>query len=176
MTFPVVIVEYNPQWPGMFLEEKKAILALIGHILMGVEHIGSTAVPGLAAKPIIDILAGVRQLSDAQECIQPLLTLRYEYVPEHEESIPDRRYFHKGPPKGRTHHLHMVEVEGEFWRRHLAFRDYLRVDRECARRYEQLKRDLAVAYRDNRGAYTEAKTEFIEAIIARAIAGKPGDR
>lgn len=158
---PVVIREYDSEWPRLFEEEKAAILDAIGHVVAAIEHVGSTAVPGLAAKPIIDIMVGVRRLADAQQCIVPLQRIGYEYVPEFEVSLPERRYFRKGSP--RTHHLHTVEVGSDFWERHLLFRDHLRAHPEAAKAYGELKRDLAVRYGADREAYTEAKTPFIRA-------------
>jgi len=106
---PVVIFDYDPMWLILFRDEMARILAVIRRHVVGLEHIGSTAVTGLAAKATIDLLVGVRQLDDGRECIAPLAGIGYEYVPEYEREIPDRRYFHKGPPVMRTFHLHMVE-------------------------------------------------------------------
>ena len=168
MTSLVVIVDYDPQWPILFEEEKVRIIGVIGHAVVAVEHIGSTAVPGLGAKPIIDITVAVHRLADAQDCILPLQGLDYEYVPEYEAEMPDRRYFRKGPPGARTHHLHMVELATDFWERHLLFRDYLRTHPEEARQYEQLKRDLAARFDSDRSGYTEAKTSFIRSVEEKA--------
>jgi len=176
MRTPIVIVDYDPRWPRFFDEEKTNILRVIGPMVLRIEHIGSTAVPGLAAKPIIDIMAGVKHLSDATWCIQPLKTLGYEYVPEYEKHIPDRRYFRKGNrpglEQGSTHHLHMVEAKGEFWERHLLFRDYLREHSEEAGRYADLKKTLASRFSSDRESYTSAKTGYSQEIVARAKAGK----
>jgi GrpB-like predicted nucleotidyltransferase (UPF0157 family) len=125
-------------------------------------------VPGLGAKPIIDIMVAVARLADAERCIEPLQEIGYEYVPEYNDLIPERRYFHKGPPGARTYHLHMVELTSEFWERHLLFRDSLRVRPEEAQRYDQLKKDLAAKFGSDRDGYTEAKTSFIESVIAKA--------
>lgn len=124
----------------------------------------------MGAKPIIDIMVGVRRLSDAQGCIGPLEAIGYEYVPEYEVSIPERRYFRKGPSSlpNEHYHLHMVEYNGDFWKRHLLFRDYLRAHPRAAGKYHKLKKELAAKYRLNRDAYTEAKTLFIESIISKA--------
>jgi GrpB-like predicted nucleotidyltransferase (UPF0157 family) len=172
MRAPIVIVDYDPRWPRLFDEEKTNILRVIGPMVIGIEHIGSTAVPGLAAKSIVDIMAGVRHLSDAIWCIQPLKTLGYEYVPEYEKLIPDRRYFRKGNmqglEQGSTHHLHMVEAKGEFWERQLLFRDYLRDHPEEARRYADLKKTLASRFSSDRESYTSAKTDYIQEIVAKA--------
>jgi len=167
MISPVVISDYSPQWPVLYEEEKVKILEVIGQRVVEIQHIGSTAVPGLGAKPIIDIMVGVRQLADAEGCIKPLQSIGYEYVPEHEASIPERRYFRKGPVNAHRH-LHMVEVSGDFWERHLLFRDFLRTHPEVADEYLALKKGLAVKYGTERERYTDAKTSFIEQVVERA--------
>lgn len=165
----VVVVEYNPLWPQLFEEEKARILSLIKAWVLEIEHVGSTAVPGLGAKPIIDIMVGLRSLDDARHCIPLLETIGYEYVPKHEAVMPERRYFHKGSTRfKRTHHLHIVETTSEFWERHLLFRDYLRAHEETARDYYELKKTLATRFRADRGAYTDAKTSFIQQVIEQA--------
>ena len=93
----VVVADYDPRWPRMFEEERRRIVGAIGPLAVAVEHVGSTSVPRLAAKPVIDILVGVRRLGDATSCVVPLAAIGYEYVPEYEREIPDRRYFRKGP-------------------------------------------------------------------------------
>jgi GrpB-like predicted nucleotidyltransferase (UPF0157 family) len=118
-------------------------------------------------------MVAVRHLSDAHGCIEPLEAIGYEYVPEYEVSIPERRYFRKGPSNrpNRHFHLHMVEYDGDFWKRHLLFRDYLRAHPHAAREYHKLKKGLAAKYRLNRDAYTEAKTLFIESVVSKASGG-----
>ena len=165
----VEIVNYDPQWPMLYKKEKTLIQKAIGHTIVGIEHIGSTAVPGLGAKPIIDILMAVNHLSDAEQCIEPLQSIGYEYVPEYEASIPERRYFHKGhPPKEQHYHLHMVELTSDFWKKHLLFRDHLRTHPKIAQKYHELKKRLALKYGSNREGHTEAKTSFIKTIVAKA--------
>ena len=165
----IIIVEYDARWPGLYEQEKELILSRIGREAVAIEHIGSTAVPGLGAKPIIDIMIAVSRLADAERCIKPLATIHYEYVPRHEAVMPERRYFHKGPSRGsRTHHLHMVEHDGDFWRRHLLFRDFLRAHPVEAQHYYRLKKELAEHFGTDREAYTEAKTSFIKACVERA--------
>jgi len=165
---PVVIVEYDPRWPALYEEEKDRILTVIGDLVVAIEHIGSTAVLGLGAKPIIDIMPAVRSLADAEQCIEPLEGIGYEYVPEYNALIPERRYFHKGPEDARTVHLHMVEQTSEFWERHLSFRDWLRTHREDAQEYYRLKKELAARFGRDREGFTDAKTPFIQSIVARA--------
>jgi len=163
---PIVIADYDERWPAMFEDERARIVDAIGEWLAGIEHVGSTAVPGLAAKPIIDMMPVLRSLDEAQNIIEPLQRLGYEYVPEFEAQIPERRYFRKGIP--RTHHVHAVEASSEFCHRHLAFRDYLRSHPDARDEYAALKRKLASVHTHNRGDYTEAKTEFIRGIEEKA--------
>ena len=113
-------------------------------------------------------MPGIRSLKDAPACVAPLASIGYEYVPEYEDELPERRYFRKGPPEGRTHHLHMVEASSRFWRRQLVFRDYLREHPVTAAEYEALKRQLALEHGSDRVAYTEGKTSFITAVVERA--------
>jgi GrpB-like predicted nucleotidyltransferase (UPF0157 family) len=167
MQEPVVIVEYDPRWPVMFEEEKALLQKTIGGKVQVFEHMGSTAVPGLGAKPIIDIIAAVRRLEEAEACVEPLQALNYVYVPEFNTVIPERRFFRKVP---RTHHLHFTTAETEFWKRQLLFRDYLRLHPETAQEYFRLKVELAAKFGSDRDGYTNAKTEFIKSIEERARA------
>jgi GrpB-like predicted nucleotidyltransferase (UPF0157 family) len=168
----VVIVEYDPRWPALYEAERDRILATVGDFVIAIEHIGSTAVPGLGAKPIIDIMPAVRSLADAEKCVEPLAGIGYEYVPEYNELIPERRYFHKGPDDARTVHLHMVEQTSEFWQRHVLFRDWLRTHPEDAQEYYRLKKELAARFGRDREGFTDAKGPFIESIVARARWGQ----
>jgi len=165
------VVDYDPRWPLIFEREKTKILGVIANKVVAIEHVGSTAVPRLGAKPIIDIMVGLSHLSDAQGCIEPLKTIGYEYVAKYEVTIPERRYFRKGPSNvpNKHFHLHMVEYNSDFWKRHLLFRDYLRARPKAARAYDRLKRELAAKYRFDREAYTKAKTFFIESKVAKTI-------
>jgi len=171
---PVAIVPYDPVWPSQYTEEKERILTVIGLYVVSVEHMGSTAVPGLAAKPVIDILIGVRSLADASRFIPPLLPLGYEYVNRYENEMPFRRYLHRKIHGEHTHHLHMVEPDTEFYKVQLAFRDYLRSHPDARDRYAALKYKLAEQYRNDRMAYTDAKTEFIKGILSKCdLKGTP---
>ena len=169
---PILIVDYDPRWPQMFQEEKQRLEAALGRWLLGIQHVGSTAVPGLAAKPIIDIMPGLRSLDDTPRIIGPMRRLGYQYFPEYEDDLPARRYFRKPAGEafrgGGSHHVHVVETTSEFWRRHIAFRDYLRTHPEAAMEYAELKRRLAAEHGADREGYTEAKTDFIRAIEAKA--------
>ena len=167
MSDVVFIADYNPGWPARYTAEKRRIIRAIGPWAVEIEHVGSTSVPGLGAKPIIDILVGIRSLHDAAHCIEPLHGIGYEYVPEFEAIIPERRYFRRGPQDDH-YHVHMVELTSGFWERHLLFRDYLRAHPETAQEYERLKRELAAQFGSDRSGYTDAKTEFITAIEEKA--------
>jgi GrpB-like predicted nucleotidyltransferase (UPF0157 family) len=165
MPGPVIVVDYDLRWQETYEEEKALILGVIGKWVQAIEHIGSTSVPGLAAKPIIDILVGVRRLDDAQHCMAPLATVGYVFKPD--ETMPGRRYFNKGPQSDHRH-LHMVELGGEIWQNQLLFRDYLRAHADTAAAYAALKRDLASRFGADRDGYTEAKTEFIQQVLRAA--------
>src|SRR5215216_1209207 len=119
-------------WHRMFAQEEARLRAALGGLVAAVEHVGSTAVCGISAKPVLDIAAAVRELADAAEWVAPLEALGYEYRGEH--GIPGRHYFTRGEP--RTHHLHVVELGGESWRAHLLFRDHLRRHPRVAKEYE----------------------------------------
>jgi GrpB-like predicted nucleotidyltransferase (UPF0157 family) len=169
MTDPVIIVDYNPMWPTLYEEERAQILHAIGEYIGDIQHVGSTSVPGLGAKPIIDIMIGIHNLSLVEKCVQPFQNLGYEYRGEF--GIPNRHYFRKPPDTlstHRTHHIHMVETNHDGWRKTLLFRDYLRTHPEDAKQYEELKRTLADKFGSDREGYTDAKTDFIETILAKA--------
>ena len=162
------VVDYNPEWPRLYVAEKARILGAIGPWVSRIEHVGSTAIPGLAAKPILDILVGLRKLDDAPHCIPRLEKLGYEYVPDYEKELPMRRYFRQGSRENRTHHVHMVEEGSDFWVAHLRFRDFLRDHPDDARRYELLKRELVARFENDREAYTASKAEFIKTMLSKA--------
>jgi GrpB-like predicted nucleotidyltransferase (UPF0157 family) len=158
----VILAPYDPRWPDLF----EAEAARIEHALVGLpirlEHIGSTAVPGLAAKPIIDILAGRPPRSDPAPYIAAMKQLGYEHKGAY--GIPGRQYFRRGTP--RTHHVHLVSWSSEFWKKELRFRDALRDDPSLAREYEALKYHLAATLSpDEKRLYTDAKGPFIRKVL-----------
>jgi GrpB-like predicted nucleotidyltransferase (UPF0157 family) len=167
----VEIVNYDPRWPALFDEEAKRLRAILDpSLITGLEHFGSTAIPGLSAKPIIDILIAVRSLADAQATfVEALRNLDYVYWADNPKK--DRMFFVKGmPPFGsrRSHHVHVTEAHGELWQR-LAFRDYLRAHPEEAGTYERLKKRPAAEHRADREAYTGAKSAYIESVMRKAM-------
>lgn len=165
---PIQMAPYDSNWPAQFEEARESLRRVFPPSLAVIEHVGSTAVPGLGAKPVIDIMVGVPQLSAVESRIAALENLGYQYVPEYEAQLPDRRYFRKPRQRPRTHHLHAVVRGSEFWIRHIVFREFLRTHPQAAREYYSLKCDLARLYGHNRTAYTEGKTEFIEWCLDQA--------
>lgn len=162
---PVRIAPWSAKWPAMFEREAAELRRAIGPwIEGGVHHVGSTAVPGLAAKPVIDIMVGVRSLDGSRACFGELAALDYLYAPYRAEEM---HWFCKPDPARRTHHLHLVPAGSERYLRTLAFRDRLRGDPDLAAGYEALKRRLAAAHAEDREAYTRAKAPFIEAALAQ---------
>jgi GrpB-like predicted nucleotidyltransferase (UPF0157 family) len=160
----VRLMPHTERWHDLFAEEEGRLRVALGEYALAIEHVGSTAICGLSAKPIIDIAVAVPEIADAGKCVMPLEQIGYEY--RGEQGIPGRHFFGKGEP--RTHHVHMVEMGSDFWRDHLLFRDYLREHREIIEEYEKLKKDLAQRHKENREAYTEGKAGFIEGVIKLA--------
>ena len=166
---PIHIADYDVRWPVMFENERVIIQKAIGEIAIDVQHIGSTSVPNLAAKPIVDIIISVAAIDLARDlCVDPLGEAGYEYVPEYEIVMPERLYFRKGDP--RSHHIHMVVEGTEFWRRHILFRDYLREHGDAAREYELLKKRLAKENGTDMDGYTDGKSDFIREAEEKATA------
>jgi GrpB-like predicted nucleotidyltransferase (UPF0157 family) len=165
-TQPVEVVDYDPSWPRWYEEERDRIAAAIGDSALAIEHVGGTAVPGLPAKPVIDLMVGVEDIERAGPAVAGLINLGYEYIPELESQLPDRRYFRRGTPE--THHVHMVPVSSDYWSEHLLFRDYLRSHPQAAEEYGKLKRGLADRFRLDRDAYRAGKLPFIATVVAAA--------
>jgi GrpB-like predicted nucleotidyltransferase (UPF0157 family) len=167
MTKPIVhLNEYDPEWNNQFDYEKKQIIDVVGNEIAAVEHIGSTSIKGLKAKPIIDIMVGVDDLNRTSTLIAHLSEIEFEYVPKPE--LIDRRFFRKGSWGRGTCHLHICEFESTEWIEKLLFRDYLRKHSKAAEEYASLKSKLAAEYKYDRPAYTQQKEPFIRDIIKKA--------
>jgi len=162
---PILIVDYDPQWPILFEKEKEAIIAALGSRVLLLELIGSTAVPGLAAKPVIDIAVGVQSLVDAPVLIPCIEQLGYIYDSILEQLVPERRFFWKGTPTIHTYHLHLAEPDHPVLRKPLQFRDYLRKYPDAAEQYGALKRELAKKCVRDLDAYVGGKTGFVENVM-----------
>jgi GrpB-like predicted nucleotidyltransferase (UPF0157 family) len=169
MTDPVVVVPYDPAWPVRFRIESQLLHLALAALRPSIEHIGSTSVTGLAAKPVIDMLVGVPSLGAFEAHAARLSPYGYEYIPEYERVLPERRFFKRVVRGVRTHHVHVVELNGLYWKRYLRFRNQLRADAWLAARYAELKRRLAGRYRHDRDAYTNGKTGFVEAVLAMPL-------
>ena len=165
---PVFVEPYDQEWPAWFAAERERLLISLGSHVVTVDHIGSTAVPGLMAKPIIDILLGVGDMSDRSTLVSPLVAAGYAYIPEYEKTFPERLFFYRRQP--RACHVHLVRADSEFRQRHLLFRDYLRAHPEARAAYARLKEELAKRFRHDRQAYLEGKSEFIRALQLEAEA------
>jgi GrpB-like predicted nucleotidyltransferase (UPF0157 family) len=160
---PIEVVEYMPHWVELFSREQDVLARELRSWLVGPpEHIGSTAVPGLAAKPIIDIMAPVASLKASLPAIEAAGGIGYVFYPYQLEVM---HWFCKPSPSYRTHHLHLVPAGSQLWLDRLAFRDGLRASEALRTEYQALKQSLAVVHRDDREAYTSAKGPFIERVL-----------
>ena len=162
----VKVVAHHPKWAEHFRQEKEILFQIMGPKLLDVRHIGSTSIPAMLAKPIVDILAAVKTLSDVEPFTEDLI--RVGYQDKGNGDVPGRRYFVKGGEGKRTHHLNFCEMNSLFWTSHLAFRDYLERHPDAAKQYAALKRALAAKFPDDRLAYTAGKEEFVRSILKLA--------
>ena len=176
MIQPLEILPYDPSWALEFQAERKDIARALGKIALRIEHSGSTAVPGLAAKPVIDIQVSVEHLQPIRAYADPLATVGYVHVPHADDSFSP--FFHRPREWAHTHHVHVVEFGGEDERRTLAFRDFLREHSDVSQEYAMLKKQLAAVADATdpsaREAYASAKGEFVNRVVQVALqAGYP---
>jgi GrpB-like predicted nucleotidyltransferase (UPF0157 family) len=161
---PIELVEYDSAWPARFAAERTLLEAVLKPWLTGpIEHVGSTAISGMPAKPVIDIMAPVRSLNASQPAISELARLDYMYFPYRPEVM---HWFCKPTPALRTHHLHLVPLGSARWIECLAFRDALRRDARLAAEYAGLKSRLAKEFKFDREAYTQAKSPFVNRVLS----------
>jgi len=160
----VRVVPYDPRWPLLFKEAAAALRQAIGPELIAIHHVGSTAVPGLPAKPILDILVAIPHFERGRSLVPRLAALGYEHRPD--EDIPDRHYFRRRSGTTRTHHVSLAEPGSHHHRVTLAFRDALRRFPELAEQYAVLKAGLAAQYPRNREAYLEGKSAFVCRVLS----------
>jgi GrpB-like predicted nucleotidyltransferase (UPF0157 family) len=162
----VEVVDHDPAWAGRGLRERDVLQGLLAPLLTGpVEHIGSTAVPGLAAKPIIDLQAQVATLDVADEIVPVVAPHGWHYVPPELDRRPHQRFFVKVRDDRRVAHLHVMTADSR-WHQKLAFRDALRADPALVRAYARLKVELAERHHDDREAYTAGKERFVREVLA----------
>jgi GrpB-like predicted nucleotidyltransferase (UPF0157 family) len=162
------IVDYDRAWPALAHAELRRIEEALGEVAARLEHVGSTAVPGLAAKPILDLQLSVDALEPRARYVEPLQRLGYLFVPDPE--FPDFHFFGKPPERPRTHHLHVCAAGSAHERRHIAVREFLRADAGEAERYAALTRALVARHPHDRLAYIAGKEEYMAALEARARA------
>lgn len=168
----VQLVPHNPEWAQLFEKEKNLLMEVFGQDIIAIEHIGSTAIPGIVAKPILDMNVGVKSLEVARNMKKKFEQLGYEYRPfkpgKTKEDLKEKELYVKGPEEKRTHHAHVTIHDSEYWKKDLLFRDYLRSYPEAANKYDKLKQDLAVTHKDDRYTYTDKKAALMEEILAQA--------
>jgi len=162
----VLIMPYTPEWRRIFETEEILLLEKLDKLVLDIQHVGSTAIPGMLAKPIIDIAIAMTDFEQARVCLPLIEELGYEY--RGEQGIPRRHMFARGNP--RIFHVHMLEIESLEWRNHLLFRDYLNQHPDAAMEYVQLKLRLATQYPQDREAYTDGKASFIQQVLQLAKA------
>jgi len=161
----VSIEAYDPDWPRRFAEERERLLSLVPQ-LSAIEHVGSTAVPGLAAKPIIDIMAAVPSIDTVDLLVELLCAHGYVTSADFNRALGDRRWLMRQADGKRTHHLHLVPCGSSYWSECIRFRDALRHDECLAARYADLKRELADQFGRDRDGYGNAKTAFVTEVLA----------
>ncbi len=159
----VSLAQRHEAWAVAYQRDRAAILAALGESIVAVEHVGSTSIPNVPAKPILDILVGVNNFEEAQICVAPMLGIGYRYRGEY--GIPRRHYFVKG--QARTHHIHMLEIHSPRWAEMLRFRDAMRANSSLAAEYAREKVRLAELHADNRQAYQRGKDRAVERILAK---------
>ncbi len=173
MGVTVTIVDYDDSWPLRFEAEAVAVREALGPVGLRVDHVGSTSVPGLAAKPIVDLQVSVASLQPMDTYREPLRSIGYEHFEWlNEDGVDDYPYFAKPPEPPRAFHIHVAESGSYHERRHLAFRDWLRAHPEDAAAYERVKRNLATREWATTDEYANAKTAFIVTVTAKALGAR----
>ncbi len=161
---PLAVISYDPIWPELYQEERNRIQEKLRSYLIRIEHIGSTAIPGLSAKPIIDILIVVSSEATAEKCLPLLMDLDYEFVDK-----PDQYYLRKSTGETTGFHVHMTTEDSKFWLERLAFKSYLLEHPEAREEYARLKQELVQQSGDDRRIYREGKADFMATITEKAL-------
>jgi len=162
------VVAYDPNWPALYNQEKAALEDVLGELMIGIQHFGSTAIPGMSAKPTIDVMVLVQEIKAVDTYDEAMIQAGYE--PRGEAKIPGRRFFRRFEADGENHaaHIHVYEPDNAHVKRELMFRDYLMIDNEAFRQYEHMKLEASERFRFSPKEYTDAKTECITEIMAKA--------
>jgi GrpB-like predicted nucleotidyltransferase (UPF0157 family) len=164
----VLLSPYRKEWPKLYEEEEKMLREAGGNIIIDIQHVGSTSVPGLISKPIIDIAVAVKTLKAGEKCIEPFTKLGYKYKLDSVTEGTIHHYFSKGGYYNRTHHIHLEEWKSKLWYNHILFRDYLIKHNDVMKEYAELKLQLAEKFPDDRKSYRAGKDKFIESVIEKA--------
>ena len=163
----VTIVPYSNDWPLQFARVRDELLSVFADFAVQVEHIGSTSIPSLAAKPVIDVLLGADSLAAVESKVESLESMGYQYISKYEQELPMRRYFAKSADNDLPRiHLHAVVSGSPFWHEHIAFRNALRSDNSLRAEYQALKMDLAARFPRDKASYAAAKEPFIRSVVA----------
>lgn len=167
----IILEEYDSSWPEKFKKEKAYLLSVAGPWNDGtIEHVGSTAVPGMVAKPVIDIMFGVKSLEHSKPAIEVLVESGYEYWPYKTDVM---HWFCKPTDAFRTHHLHLIPFGSPLWNERIKFRELLRSDKSIFEQYAKLKQGLAASHKEDREAYTQKKWPFIKQALLNNKANIP---
>ncbi|MFH1644391.1 MAG: GrpB family protein [bacterium] len=159
----VKLFSYNSAWEKLYKKEEKRLRLIVKKYGLDIQHIGSTAIPGAKAKPIIDIAIGVKNLKDGEKFVEPLKEMGYEC--KHDASIEKRYFFTKESGVRTTHHLHIEKFNSRLWKNQIIFRDYLKKHKEVVIEYNELKENLAEKYKNDRKKYVAGKNNFIKNIL-----------
>ena len=171
MTLPhptLEIKNYSAAWHGMYHREAVMLRSIFWPVTARIEHVGSTAVKGLSARPIIDIMVGFVSVDHIDSRAEAICKAGYTFVPELADEVPGRHFFYKTNGKRRTFHLHCVLIDSDFFVEHILFRDYLQRKPAIAKRYAALKKRLCQTIRSDRIAYNQGKCQFIKRQLAAA--------
>jgi GrpB-like predicted nucleotidyltransferase (UPF0157 family) len=167
MSRKVEVVPYHPDWPEKFAAEANELQRVFGNEMLSIHHFGSTSIPGISAKPIIDILLIARDIQAVDQLTPQIEALGYHAVGEY--GIPGRRFFYKGTHDARSHHLHVYETGNPHILRHLVFRDYMRTHPIPARDYTRLKEELARQFPEDMDGYIAGKNAFVKEHELKAL-------
>ena len=162
----VSLVDYCPDWTQAFEQEKKNLQKILGNAALAIEHVGSTSIPGLSAKPILDVAVAVKNVKTLVKVMPILANAGYDILDSIEKC--GEVLARKGPPECRTHYIHVEVMDSIYWKNHIVFRDYLLKHPAYIEQYETLKKNIAKQFKEDRKKYTAAKDEFIRSVLKAA--------
>ncbi len=162
----VKLLPFNRNWAKSFEREKKYLVSKLKDLVIDIQHIGSTSIPGMTAKPIVDIAIGVKTMEGSKKYIKILENVGYKFI-NNFGNLNTHLFFVKGEESNRTHYIHLIKHQGKIWEHYIFFRDHLSKNKSAAKKYVSLKQKLAAQFADNRKLYTAAKGSFIKSIFAK---------